>query len=420
VEFLKTLSVVALWEQSPEFVWLVKDLGNLKDSMKEKYMHILGLALSVTIAQPSMLPKVQPVLAQPSSPISEMSTLKTSAEPLFRVVHQGQYGYINRTGTLVIPFQFDLSWNFVGARAQIKQDDVYGYIDPSGKIAIRPQFRLAFSFSEERAVVVVGTEYGYIDPTGKPVIIPQFQEAQGFKQGLAAVKVADKYGYIDKTGKLIIPAQFDFALGFSEGLAAVWVGDRYGYIDPTGKFVIPPQLEGSWLTGNLSFTGGLAGIQKKLAEGSKPATSSPDSLNLSTDPKLADANPNSDTDPASTEKWGYIDKTGKIVIEPQFDDIREFNEGLAAVQLGEQWGYINTKGTVVIPPQFERSDRFSQGLAAVKVNDQYGYIDSTGKLTIPPQFALGFTFNQGLALVYRDGKALYIDQTGKVVWQQAE
>jgi hypothetical protein len=418
VEFLKTLSVVALWEQSPEFVWLVKDLGNLKDSMKEKYMHILGLALSITIAQPSMLPKVQPVLAQPSSPISEMSTPKTADEPLFRVVRRGQYGYINRTGTLVIPFQFDLSWNFVGARAQIKQDDVYGYIDPSGKIAIRPQFRLAFSFSEERAVVVVGTEYGYIDPTGKPVITPQFQEAQGFKQGLAAVKVADKYGYIDKTGKFVIPAQFDFALGFSEGLAAVWVGDRYGYIDPTGKFVIPPQLEGSWLTGNLSFTGGLAGIQKKLAEGSKPATSSPDSLKLSADPKLADAS--SDTDSASIEKWGYIDKTGKTVIEPQFDDIREFNEGLAAVQMGEQWGYINTQGTLVISPQFERGDRFSDGLAAVKVDTQYGYINSTGKFVIPPQFVHGFAFNHGLALVYRDGKAFYIDQTGKVVWQQAE
>jgi hypothetical protein len=27
--------------------------------------------------------------------------------------------------------------------------------------------------------------------------------------------------------------------------------------------------------------------------------------------------------------WGYIDKTGKIVIEPQFDDARNFQEELA-------------------------------------------------------------------------------------------
>jgi len=35
------------------------------------------------------------------------------------------------------------------------------------------------------------------------------------------------------------------------------------------------------------------------------------------------------------EKWGYIDKTGKMVIEPQFDiDIADdFHEGLARVRV---------------------------------------------------------------------------------------
>jgi len=31
-------------------------------------------------------------------------------------------------------------------------------------------------------------------------------------------------------------------------------------------------------------------------------------------------------------KYGFIDKSGKVVIEPQFDEVRAFSEGLAKVR----------------------------------------------------------------------------------------
>lgn len=40
-------------------------------------------------------------------------------------------------------------------------------------------------------------------------------------------------------------------------------------------------------------------------------------------------------------KWGYIDKTRKIVIKPQFDDVESFSEGLARVEIGYKKGYID-------------------------------------------------------------------------------
>ncbi|MBS6476048.1 MAG: WG repeat-containing protein [Clostridiales bacterium] len=52
-------------------------------------------------------------------------------------------------------------------------------------------------------------------------------------------------------------------------------------------------------------------------------------------------------------KFGYADKSGKLVINPQFDEARRFNDnGLAAVCIGDKWGFINEKGTLVINPQF--------------------------------------------------------------------
>ncbi|MBQ1884053.1 MAG: WG repeat-containing protein, partial [Bacteroidales bacterium] len=91
-------------------------------------------------------------------------------------------------------------------------------------------------------------------------------------------------------------------------------------------------------------------------------------------------------------KFGYIDTTGNVVIEPQFDDARDFANGLARVELDfhypTEYGYINTKGKMIIEPQFsEASDFYSNGLAKVWTNGYYGCVDRTGKMVIDPIYA---------------------------------
>ena len=52
-------------------------------------------------------------------------------------------------------------------------------------------------------------------------------------------------------------------------------------------------------------------------------------------------------------KYGFMDRSGKTIITPQFDGAGGFSEGLADVRVGAKWGYIDTKGSVVITPQFD-------------------------------------------------------------------
>jgi hypothetical protein len=49
-------------------------------------------------------------------------------------------------------------------------------------------------------------------------------------------------------------------------------------------------------------------------------------------------------------RYGYIDKTGAMVIKPQFSHPRRFSQGLAAVELERKWGYIDKTWKMVIPP----------------------------------------------------------------------
>lgn len=55
-------------------------------------------------------------------------------------------------------------------------------------------------------------------------------------------------------------------------------------------------------------------------------------------------------------KWGFINRTGKIVITPQFEGAGVFSEGLAIVQIGGKWGYIDTTGRAVIVLKFFSCD----------------------------------------------------------------
>ncbi|WP_161768765.1 WG repeat-containing protein, partial [Picosynechococcus sp. NKBG042902] len=61
------------------------------------------------------------------------------------------------------------------------------------------------------------------------------------------------------------------------------------------------------------------------------------------------------------DRWGYIDKEGTMVINPQFDVAFNFTESLANVWVGERMGYIDKEGTMVINPQFDWAVPFSVG-----------------------------------------------------------
>ena len=79
-------------------------------------------------------------------------------------------------------------------------------------------------------------------------------------------------------------------------------------------------------------------------------------------------------------RWGYVDGTGRLVIECRYADARSFDDGLAAVQEPEGlWGYIDTAGRAVVAPQFTVAGAFDDGMAWVQAGELWGRIDKTGK-----------------------------------------
>src|SRR5690606_19927497 len=89
-----------------------------------------------------------------------------------------------------------------------------------------------------------------------------------------------------------------------------------------------------------------------------------------------------------------------------------YAQELAVVLEGKKFGYIDRSGQLVIPAQYDRAQPFSDGLAAVAVGKSWGFIDMSGNMVIEPQFSNAKNFNDGLCLVNKDKAWIYIDKTG--------
>jgi len=336
---------------------------------------------------------------------------KDFSEGLAPVKVGGKWGFIDTTGKMVIEPQFNpkqaqfnsyfsddlVAVNFNdgtvnGFDSNSPANTKWGFADKSGRIVINPNFDGDYfnppHFSEGLAVIAAGVpggaemsfeipgiKFGYLDKAGRFAIEPKFEKAFEFNDGVASVRINGKWGFIDKRGQFVIEPIYDQAYRFSEGLSPVTLNERTFFIDKSGKRVNDkdfPALS--------ALSDGLASI-------------------------------------IVTGKTGFVDRFGKVLIEPQFDSNSwvnmgaDFSEGLCLIEFGNnggtgigdilsgKFGYINKTGAIVINPKFGFSSSFKNGIAKVEFNGKAGYIDKSGKFVIPPQFSEAGDFNDGVALV---------------------
>jgi hypothetical protein len=104
-------------------------------------------------------------------------------------------------------------------------------------------------------------------------------------------------------------------------------------------------------------------------------------------------------------KFGYIDKSGSFVIEPQFLKAKSFSEGLAAAEKDKKWGFIDTSGNWSIEPDYDKVKYFNSGYALVSKDDKWHYINTSGSKLEAAATDKYFDFNDGVAFI-RQGEKL--------------
>ena len=116
------------------------------------------------------------------------------------------------------------------------------------------------------------------------------------------------------------------------------------------------------------------------------------------------------------QKFGYINKKGKMVIPAKFEGVYPFREGLA--QIYDTKGrtcFINKQGKIVfIVPEDEECDAyFYNGYLRFKRNDCYGMYDKNFTIAIPARYdELGYMSKEGFVLFRGNKGCGYLTKDG--------
>ena len=97
------------------------------------------------------------------------------------------------------------------------------------------------------------------------------------------------------------------------------------------------------------------------------------------------------------------------------------NSELIPVKSGSKYGYVDREGNFLINPQFDRATFFWGGLASVISDGLCGYIDTKGNYIIPSVYIDVTTFAEGIAwTVKKDGPPIAINKKGEILFALKE
>ena len=237
--------------------------------------------------------------------------------------------------------------------------------------------------------ILVGNKYGFINSKGKIVIDPQYDAAfWSFTDGICYVNLGDKKYLIDKNGTRVkeLPDSIITVLNFVDKLALIRSYNESG-ADGINIFV---QSEG---------------IMNTNAELILPAIYYDVSVNI-------DGNDTFIRVRKHNQKYFMTDANGNMLGTECDSILTGFSQGLCAIKLNGKWGYMDKTGKIVIEPIYDFARVFTQdGISRVRKGNENMFIDKTGKcITSVDKTLSGMVHNR--ALVVLDGEKCLIDRNG--------
>ncbi len=273
---------------------------------------------------------------------------------------------------------------------QVQQlgEKFWAYAGLDGNLIIEPKYKVSTMFTEQGyALVVYKNVYAIINIQGslincevnkvRPYINPWSGAPSSFSDGYLVVTENERWGCINYEGKLKIPFKYDRITDFYGGYALAGRDKEFFVLDKEGNEF---KVDVAKIKEIKHFSEGMGVIEVKGGN------------------------------------WGFVDSTGKIAIEPQYDGVGYFTAGLAWARLQNgKIGFLNKMGEWVIKPQFDAAKSFDieSGLAMVKLGYQWGYIDTDGNFNIFNETEKTYVFSEGLAIGKKGNKIGFIDKTGQ-------
>ncbi len=270
----------------------------------------------------------------------------------------------------------------------VETDGTFTFLDDMGSPSLDGAFTYASSFSEGYAFV----KNQHPDGSEKSFIINKSGERQVYLDGvemssgigkakdkggndvyLLACKVGEKYKYYDINGKEAF-GSYLFAGRFRNNVAAVKVAEnQWKLIDGSGKPIVDKVFSDVVLNefdecAPKGYIIAKSGKQYHIYD-----------LKIQQIGSFACDGAKAFVDDYAAFKrgdlWGFVDTTGKVIIEPQYEDAKSFSNDLGAVMVGGIWQLIGPDNEIVVEETFEDVDYLNdKGICFVKADGYWSYL----------------------------------------------
>ena len=302
----------------------------------------------------------------------------------FSVKRNGLKGLMSRAGEELVPCAFDDCGVIDEHILWTQKDNTYGIYSSEGEKVQPCKFNSFFIYEGKKKKEVSLSDFAQLDRRQHP--------------DLYAV-VSGKVGTLDsKKFTTKLPCAYDYLSDFAtrmkitngvlteQRLAVCRLNGKYGIVNSEGKQIQPM---------------GFDELRKDVSD--------PSSKEL---PDMSSAH---DLHVRIGDKWGILTANGEQLAEVKFDSVGVFHDGLAVVKAAERYGYIDRSGAIVIPIQWMNAYDFSEGLAALRVDKKhFQFIDTAGTVVIKSKkYDSVGRFRKGICRVVKGGKVKWIDTKGK-------
>ena len=304
------------------------------------------------------------------------NSIELGCEGQFIVKKDGKYGVVSEKGAVILPLKYsNINSNKNGYT--VKLNEKAGLFNSEGKEIIPISYHWVYTGKIDDNIPIVAelndNNAGYINTKNEWVIPPTYQYAFAFRQGVARVKKGRNYMYINLKGEPVIQ---DFDNYVIQNF------DNYVIEPSDNTYIVGVRKECKYmvydLNGNLldTYDGFINNWSGNAIFGVKKGG-----------------------------KWGYIDGYGKVIIPLEYEEVRNFSEGLAAVRKDGKWGYINPKNEIVIPIEFTNKEvgSFKNGGAEYYTDRGAGLINLKGEIIAEPKYDSIEYVNGNIAIVSFNG-----------------
>lgn len=295
------------------------------------------------------------------------NSMRAFTEGLLPVERNGRMGFVDRTGSIVIPLEYDVVYSFSEGLAVVENNGRYGFIDRTGRVVVPLIYANAMAFSEGLAMVRTGSRTasgrtGFIDAAGNVAIPLVYDFAYSFLDGRALVRNHPNYGFIDRSGQVVVPIDSFYwpmtgwdlhenarAVSYPEGLSRTVRDGREGFVDTTGSTIIP------FLYDPMDQIFMIAPIWSEDGWIWEPWFPSEDRIYL-TNPSIMRM--------LVRDRDSSLAGGGGHSVGEFFTSMSGFHEELAVVVRDGRWGAIDRAGREVVPLMYEFLFPFNEGLSA--------------------------------------------------------